>query len=166
LFNIWQGTLQDCRWLDLCAGTGVMGAEALCRGASRVVGIEQNGRACTVISENWRQVATPEQHISLLRGDVRSKLQNLTGQQFDRIYFDPPYASDLYQPVIEAIARYQLLAPQGEMAIEHSANYLGIDDIEAIAQATGQLTVYRHKHYGNTDLTFLGSAEPWMLPDA
>ncbi|NES84802.1 MAG: hypothetical protein F6K10_27200, partial [Moorea sp. SIO2B7] len=42
LFNIWQGTILDCRWLDLCAGNGSMGAEALCRGAKMVVGIEQS----------------------------------------------------------------------------------------------------------------------------
>ena len=49
LFNIWQPAIAQCRWLDLCAGTGAMGAEALCRGASTVVGIEQSSRAWAVI---------------------------------------------------------------------------------------------------------------------
>ncbi|HEY9736425.1 MAG TPA: RsmD family RNA methyltransferase, partial [Trichocoleus sp.] len=38
LFNIWQGRVDGCRWLDVCAGSGAMGAEALCRGAAEVVG--------------------------------------------------------------------------------------------------------------------------------
>jgi 16S rRNA G966 N2-methylase RsmD len=38
------------------------------------------------------------------------------------MYFDPPYASDLYQPVLEAIAHYQLLHPDGEIAVEHNPN--------------------------------------------
>ena len=45
LFNSWQGRVNGSRWLDLCAGSGAMGAEALCRGASLVVGIEQAGAA-------------------------------------------------------------------------------------------------------------------------
>src|SRR5579883_2860681 len=113
LFNIWQGTIADGRWLDLCAGSGAMGAEALCRGAVTVVGIEQSARACTVIRQNWQQVATDGQTFQVLRGDVRQRIKTLTGQQFDRIYFDPPYASDLYDPVLAAIAALNLLAPAG-----------------------------------------------------
>ncbi len=48
VFNIWQGAIADCRWLDLCAGNGSMGAEALCRGASYVVGIELASQACAI----------------------------------------------------------------------------------------------------------------------
>ncbi|MFM6278371.1 MAG: RsmD family RNA methyltransferase, partial [Dolichospermum sp.] len=49
LFNIWQGRITGCRWLDLCAGSGAMGAEALCREASVVIGIEQPSLACGII---------------------------------------------------------------------------------------------------------------------
>ena len=52
LFNIWQGSISGCHWLDICAGNGVMGAEALCRGAAAVVGIEQAGLACRTIQQN------------------------------------------------------------------------------------------------------------------
>ena len=120
VFNIWQGTIAGCRWLDLCAGSGSMGAEALCRGASLVVGIEQSSRACAIIQQNWQQVAHAEQEWLVLRGDVIQQLKSLSGKQFDRIYFDPPYASGLYQPVLEAIAHYQLLDANGEIAAEHS----------------------------------------------
>lgn len=147
LFNIWQGTIADCRWLDLCAGSGSMGAEALCRGASAVVGIEQSGRACAIVQENWKKVSQPEQTFQVLRGDVVQRLKTLEGQQFDRIYFDPPYASDLYQPVIEAIARYQLLAPMGELAVEHSPDLWTVETIPP-------LKICREKVYGNTALTF------------
>lgn len=146
LFNIWQGTIPECRWLDLCAGSGSMGAEALCRGAAVVVGIEQSPRACSVIEQNWRHLAKPDQRIQLLRGDVLKRLENLAGQQFDRIYFDPPYASDLYRFVLEAIAHLNLLAPDGELAAEHSPNL----DLPALPG----LQIVRQKRYGNTALTF------------
>ncbi|MBD2539950.1 16S rRNA (guanine(966)-N(2))-methyltransferase RsmD [Coleofasciculus sp. FACHB-SPT36] len=147
VFNIWQGSISGCRWLDLCAGSGSMGAEALCRGASYVVGIEQWSRACVIIQENWQQVAQEDQKFQVLRGDVVQRLKTLGGQQFDRIYFDPPYASELYQPVLEAIAQHQLLAEGGEFAVEHSPNNWTVEPVPA-------LEICRQKVYGNTALTF------------
>lgn len=147
VFNIWQGTITDCRWLDLCAGTGSMGAEALCRGASVVVGIEKWAKACAIIQQNWEQVAQPEQAFQVIQGDVVGRLKTLAGQQFDHIYFDPPYASKLYQPVIDAIAQYQLLDKAGELAVEHSPNNLTLSSIST-------LEICRQKVYGNTALTF------------
>ena len=146
VFNIWQGAIADCRWLDLCAGSGSMGAEALCRGASYVVAIEQSSRACAIIQQNWQQVQKPEQTIQVLRGDALGRLKTFE-QKFDRIYFDPPYASNLYQPVLEAIAHYQLLQPTGELAVEHSS-------VTWQPQPISTLEVCREKVYGNTSITF------------
>jgi 16S rRNA (guanine966-N2)-methyltransferase len=147
LFNSWQGQIEGCRWLDLCAGSGAIGAEALCRGASRVVGIEQSPPACAVIQHNWQAIAADTQTIEILRGDVLKKLPTLIGQQFDRIYFDPPYASNLYTPVLVAIAHYHLLNGDGEIAVEHDP-HLSLVIPELLEQC-------RHKVYGNTALTFL-----------
>ncbi|AKG20966.1 16S rRNA (guanine(966)-N(2))-methyltransferase RsmD [Calothrix sp. 336/3] len=147
VFNIWQGDIDGCRWLDICTGSGSMGAEALCRGASLVVGIEQSSRACGVIQENWQKVANSGQKYQVLRGDVLQRLPKLTGQQFDRIYFDPPYSSGLYQPVLEAIAQYQLLDTTGEIAVEHSPE-------DWITPVIPHWEVCREKFYGNTALTF------------
>ena len=146
LFNIWQGSIADCRWLDICTGSGSMGAEALCRQAASVTGIEQSAKACAIIRENWEQVADESQVFQILRGNAIAKLAALAGQQFDRIYFDPPYASDLYEPVLNAIASQEMLAPDGEIAIEHSP--------ERSTQPIPGLEICRQKVYGNTALTF------------
>ncbi|MBD1866157.1 16S rRNA (guanine(966)-N(2))-methyltransferase RsmD [Cyanobacteria bacterium FACHB-471] len=151
LFNIWQGKIEGCRWLDLCAGSGAMGAEALSRGASAIVGIEQSGAACTVIQQNWQRVAHGNQTFQVIRADVVKRLPALAGQQFDRIYFDPPYAGQLYQPVLEAIAHHHLLATNGELAAEHSPDY-------ALPEAIASLQICRQKTYGNTALTFYRNA--------
>jgi len=148
VFNIWQGRIEGCRWLDLCAGSGSMGAEALCRGAASAIAIEQSSRACSIIQQNWRQVAQADQVIQIIRGDVVKKLPTLAGQIFDFIYFDPPYASDVYQPVVEAIAEFQVLAPDGEFAVEHSREGLPLT-------LPPTLEICRQKIYGNTALTFL-----------
>jgi 16S rRNA (guanine966-N2)-methyltransferase len=147
LFNIWQFEIAGCRWLDLCTGTGAMGAEALCRSASAVVGIEQASKACHVIEQNWRKVAQPNQHIQVLRMDVLRGVEILSGQQFDRIYFDPPYASQLYEPVIEAIAAHQLLKTNGALAIEHRKN-------KKLSPTVGDLKLSQVRDYGNTSLSF------------
>jgi 16S rRNA (guanine(966)-N(2))-methyltransferase RsmD len=123
-----------------------MGAEALCRGAKQVVGIESSAVACRIIQANWQKVAQPQQNWQLLRGDVRKRLPTLVGQQFDHIYFDPPYASDLYEPVLGAIAQSQLLDPTGELAVEH-------DPKAAVIKVPG-LRIDRQKVYGNTAMTF------------
>ena len=147
LFNIWHGQIAGCRWLDLCAGNGSMGAEALCRGAAEVVGIEQYGKACNIIQQNWQQVATPEQSFKILKGDVLLKIKTLAGQQFDWIYFDPPYDSYLYLPVLKAIASLELLDPDGAIAVEHNPQLWQAKEVLG-------LEIYRQKSYGNTTLTF------------
>lgn len=150
VFNIWQGTIAGSRWLDLCTGTGAMGAEALCRGAKTVVGIEQSGKACAVIQQNWQQVTSAEQTFQVIRGDILQRLPSLAGQQFDHIYFDPPYASELYQPVLEIIAQHWLLAADGELASEHSPD-------REMPKSVASLVLQRSKIYGNTALSFYRS---------
>jgi 16S rRNA (guanine966-N2)-methyltransferase len=150
LFNVWQGTISGCRWLDLCSGSGAMGAEALCRGAKSVAGIDRSSAACEIIEQNWKKVASEHQKFQLLRGDIITRLGDLVGQQFDRIYFDPPYAGGLYQPVLTAIDRYQLLAPLGEIAVEHSPD----PTISILPTDLVTLERCRYKNYGNTSISF------------
>ncbi len=158
LFNMWQGEIEGCRWLDLCAGSGAMGAEALCRGASLVVGIEQAPAALRVIEENWQKVVKPEQTVRLMRGNIVKRLPQLAGEQFDRIYFDPPYQGNLYEPVLAAIAQHRLLAPEGCLAVEHHPGY-------ALVLPKG-LVSDRSKTYGSSQLTLCHWAEGhWAEPD-
>ncbi|BAZ06020.1 16S rRNA (guanine(966)-N(2))-methyltransferase RsmD [Calothrix sp. NIES-3974] len=147
VFNIWQGYIEGASWLDICAGAGAMGAEALCRDAKQVIGIEQSSRACAIIQENWQKVARPHQEFQIIRGDVVQILPQLGGQQFERIYFDPPYKSNLYPIVLNAIATYKLLAPDGEIAVEHPGK--GWE-----APAIAGWEICRQKTYGSTGLTF------------
>ncbi|WP_448573146.1 16S rRNA (guanine(966)-N(2))-methyltransferase RsmD [Trichothermofontia sp.] len=152
LFNIWQGCLTDRDCLDICAGSGAIGAEVLSRGARRVVGIEQSARACRVIQANWQAIATPPQQFRVLKGHALYILPKLQGDGFDYIYFDPPYASGLYDAVLSAIVTHQLLSPQGELAVESSPQ-----SWHPPAQISGErtsLTQCRQKQYGNTMLTF------------
>lgn len=118
VFGRWL-EVEGCRWLDLCAGAGTMGAEALARGARSALGIEQSRATAQIAAANWQKVAPGRGDIWTV--DVRTGLARLANTgQFDFIYFDPPYQSGLYLPVLEAIDRHGLLAPTGEMAAEHA----------------------------------------------
>lgn len=152
VFNRWQHHLKDCHWLDLCAGSGSMGAEALCREAAIVYGIEQSGEACRIIRQNWQSLAAPTQQFQILRGEIIKKLVKLQGQAFDLIYFDPPYDSGLYEPVLDAIATHQLLQPTGELAVEHRP--------QKKLPSPSALTICHTRTYGNTALTFLQPVIP------
>jgi 16S rRNA (guanine966-N2)-methyltransferase len=147
VFNIWQFEIAHCRWLDICAGTGAMGAEALCRGADVVIGIEHDRCACGIIQQNWRKLAQDSQQFRVLQMDALKGLASLQGQQFDRIYVDPPYASDLYIPILEAITTHDLLAPQGELAVESGKR-------NPLPTQIGHLMVGNVRHYGKTKVTF------------
>ena len=156
LFNIWQSRILGCQWLDLCAGSGAMGAEALCRGAAGVVGIEQSAAACKLVTENWQKVATPDQTFEVIRANVVQQVKRLsqqvrsgTRQPFDCIYFDPPYAEGLYSPVLAQIS--DSLSNQAEIAVEYS-------DKLWQPQLPTSLRVVKEKRYGSTQLLFVSRA--------
>lgn len=149
IFNIWRDKIDGCRWLDLCAGNGTMGAEALCRGAVKAVAIEKSPRACEIIRENWQKIARDEQEIKILKGDLLKRLKNLEGLQFDLIYLDPPYDLNLYNPTLKAIFEYNLLYPQGEIAIE-------FDPKKSPVIIAEEWHLLQEKSYGKTNVNFYG----------
>ncbi|MGB3296932.1 MAG: 16S rRNA (guanine(966)-N(2))-methyltransferase RsmD [Phormidesmis sp.] len=152
LFNVWQGQVLGCRWLDLCAGSGAMGAEALCRGAAEVVGVEKSGAACEMIRQNWQKVAKPKQRFEVIKGDVVQMLERrlINAPLFDLVYFDPPYASELYDSVFMMLSA--CLSPQGEAAVEYSEAHW------QPAHLPASLEVVKEKRYGSTRLAFLRRA--------
>ncbi|MBE9221102.1 16S rRNA (guanine(966)-N(2))-methyltransferase RsmD [Cyanobacterium stanieri LEGE 03274] len=149
IFNIWQHKINGSRWLDLCAGNGTMGAEALCRGAIKAVAIEKSPRACQIIRENWQKIAHNNQEAIVLKGDILKRLKGLQGQQFDLIYLDPPYHLNLYNPTLQAIFDYDLLSSHGEIATEFAPK-------KSPVIITDKWQLLQEKFYGNTNINFYG----------
>jgi 16S rRNA (guanine966-N2)-methyltransferase len=150
LFNIWQKKLRGCHWLDLCAGSGAMTAEALCRGAARAVAIEESRAVSLFIQQNCQKLPGTE-NLRVITSTVQRSLPTLAGQQFQLIYCDPPYQSDLYAQVLAVIEQQELLAPGGEIALEHGADRDLAAELEPL-----NLAVCRQKVYGSVALTFYG----------
>jgi 16S rRNA (guanine966-N2)-methyltransferase len=151
LFNIWQSRLTDARWLDLCSGSGAIGVEALERGANRVVGVELANSACKIIESNWHKVDPKSERSVLYRGDVVKMLPKIkkAESEFDLIYFDPPYASDLYEPVLNLLG--ELVSEDGAIAVEHHKKS---PMPEVISGFGSKLVRDDYRIYGQTALSF------------
>lgn len=145
VFNILQNRINGANWLDICAGSGAMGAEALVRGANQVVGIELSTIACRIVNENWQKVAKSHQTFQVIKGDAVKVLPKLQPKCFDLVYFDPPYQSDLYQPVLQTLS--QLLAEDAIVIVE-------CDRLRPISDVIGDLVCSDRRQYGQTSLVF------------
>lgn len=116
VFNICQHQIQGARFLDLYAGSGAMGLEALSRGASHATFVEKAGSSLSAIKQNIA-LLKEEAHATLIAGDVLKAIPTLI-RPFDLIYVDPPYGKGLGALTLDAIDRFPLLAEEGTLFIE------------------------------------------------
>jgi 16S rRNA (guanine966-N2)-methyltransferase len=121
LFNICQLTIEGASFLDLFAGSGAMGLEALSRGAKQVTFVENNRDALAAIKKNIASLQVEEQ-CTVFSLDIFKALQRLDAQKqrFDLIYADPPYGEGLGTSILEFLDRHPLLATNGSLFIEES----------------------------------------------
>jgi 16S rRNA (guanine966-N2)-methyltransferase len=150
LFNILAPRIEEARFADVCAGSGAIGVEALSRGARHVTFIEKSLKAARVISENLRNCGIRRGYRVINRDAVRA-LKNLASEQaqFDIIYFDPPYDSEIYTPVMWLIATHDLLAEDGVVIVEHRRQRPLLPNYD-------RLRPYRQVAQGDSLLTFFG----------
>jgi 16S rRNA (guanine966-N2)-methyltransferase len=118
LFNWLQFDLQGKRCLDLFAGSGVLGIEALSRGASRCVFLEKNSTAANSIAKNLEHLGLESGQVVCSDGLQWVKSPNNRGQKFDLIFADPPFASNYIDTLFESLGSTQLLAPGCKLYIE------------------------------------------------
>lgn len=120
LFNWLQPRIDGARVLDLFAGSGALGLEALSRGAAQVTFVEQDRRAAAAIealASEWREAAA-----SVVCADALAWLAHAAhGTRFDIVLLDPPYDAGLLAAAARALADGGLLAPDGRIYIEHRA---------------------------------------------
>ncbi|MBM7867030.1 16S rRNA (guanine(966)-N(2))-methyltransferase RsmD [Heliobacterium gestii] len=142
LFNVLAGRCLEAQCLDLFAGTGALGLEALSRGAAFVYWVEKNPAACATIVKNIQ--STRLDRGKVLKQDVRQACQRLLaeGKRFDLIFADPPYKRELWLPVLE-MAAAGLLAPEGVLIMESSRD-------EGLPEQFGSLSRRKQDRYGDT----------------
>jgi len=155
LFNI-LGPPSEAAWvLDLYAGSGALGIEALSRGAQHAVFIDADARACRQISDNLRSLGLAARG-TVLCGRVLSLLPQLASKPwgpFAWLFADPPYASDESAQLLALLASCAPLADDAVLVLERAAR-----DADALAQTApavqSLLTLTDRRRYGDTGLLF------------
>ena len=149
VFSSIDGLLYGCRFLDVFSGTGSISLEAVSRGAEEAVLLEKVADALKVIQENITACGQ-QQRCKLLRGDSLASLDALGRQnkQFDLIYVDPPYQSELYEMVLQKIAAKELLASHGMILLECAKN-------ASLSVENSIFFIYKEKVYGDTRIVYL-----------
>lgn len=155
LFSILTGHIDvtASRVLDICAGTGSLGIEALSRGAVSCCFIESNLSVKTILLKNL-QVMGLQDRSEVITMDAVRALHSIAGrgQRFDIAFFDPPYDSGLYERVPEALDVCGLLGPHSVLVAECSAR-------KPLPESYRRLKRFDRRIYGETALEFFAVEE-------
>lgn len=143
IFNIISDRVINAVVLDIFAGSGALGIEAISRGAEHCTFVEKNPAA---LRTNITALSLHKQ-VTILAHDFRRALRLVKKGEFDLIFADPPYNKKLTQNTIDLVKRHALLASNGILIIEHSPREkISIPDTFAM---------FKHKKYGDTAVTFI-----------
>ena len=151
LFNVIAPRIGGARFLDLCAGSGAVGIEALSRGAGHVTFVDKSRKMCGLVEANLDLCGVPEELTEVVLGDAADFLRRASARAsegWDVVFYDPPYATD-YLPVLEALGAppATLLKDGGLLVAEHHHKSQPVD-------ATGQLRRWRVLRQGDSALSF------------
>ena len=151
LFNVLAPRIRDARFLDLCAGTGAVGIEALSRGASEVTFVDQSRKMCALIEANNSLLGIDDGDAEIVTSEAAEFLRRRAKKvptPFDIIYFDPPYTGDHYG-VVNLISDMggQLLTDDGILIVEHHKK-------KELPDESGSLKRYRVLKQGDSVLSF------------
>jgi 16S rRNA (guanine(966)-N(2))-methyltransferase RsmD len=151
LFNILAPRIKGARFLDLCAGSGAVGIEALSRGAAYVTFVDQSRRMCDLIETNLEALGVAEAESEVVSAEVSEFLRRRAKREsaaFDIVFFDPPYVAD-YAAVLAYAGAHaaQLFAKDGLMIVEHHKK-------KELKEEFGCLHRYRLLQQGDSCLSF------------
>lgn len=148
LFNILSFSWEGKDVLDLFAGTGGLGIEALSRGASSAVFVEHHPQARAVLEKNVDALALGSR-CHIIKLGVEEGIRHFTRkkQSFDVIFLDPPYGTGLADSTLHLCARSAILREDGVLVVEHHAR-------EAVASDYGVLCLSDRRQYGETVISF------------
>ena len=147
IFNILYSKgfpVMDCGVLDLFAGSGALGIEALSRGAGLAVFIDKNPASISLIKSNLNGIGESSE---VYTTDYAKALEKLKGRSFKMIFLDPPYGDGLMEKALEYIIKYDILALDG-IIIAETSSQKGL-----LVAPNGYIIDGRR--FGNTSVSFL-----------
>jgi 16S rRNA (guanine(966)-N(2))-methyltransferase RsmD len=146
LFNILGQRVHGAHFLDLFAGSGLIGLEALSRGAESLIAVDENRKMTRMIESNVKHLGYQAEVIT---ADVRKAIPVLEERHFSIVFADPPYKNQLASTVVQLAGKHQLLSDHGLMLVEHARNLPMPDETE-------ELTLVDRRIYGQTAISFYG----------
>jgi 16S rRNA (guanine966-N2)-methyltransferase len=149
IFNILGESVRNALVLDLFAGTGAMGIEALSRGAESVLFADNDKRALTALEKNVK-LCSFESRAKIIKWNILKNL-NITSsfqQAYNLVFIDPPYNKNLIQPTLSNLDKSQCIENGARVAIEHSPH-------EPIAEQDQRFKISDQRRYGKTLVSFL-----------
>jgi len=148
VFNILAGSVQAKRVLDLFAGTGALGIEALSRGAAHAVFVDQAKAALSAIRRNIRDLGL-EDHTRVIHWNILNNLNclKLERDTFDLVFLDPPYETNAVTPALTGLLSCGALTAGARVIIEHSSR-------EPIVQPMDKLILMDQRRFGKTLVSF------------
>ena len=154
LFNILQSGVEGRRFLDLFAGSGQIGLEALSRGAKEAVFVDASRDSIRVVEKNL-EAAGFRDRARVVSGDFRGALRGLPGP-FDLAYLDPPYEAGLLEEALRLTA--EKMAPGGVIVCEHGSR-------EQPPKGAGGFALTKVRRYGRTALSIYQAREEEPPPE-
>jgi 16S rRNA (guanine966-N2)-methyltransferase len=150
LFDVLGPAVAGARVLDLFAGTGAVGIEALSRGAARAVLVERDQSALRALRANLAALDASRAGARVLAGDVLRLLPEIGAQEgaFDLVFLDPPYATSLAARTLEALPGAGVCREGTEVVVQHSTRIV-------LPSVPGLVEHRRPRRFGDTALTFL-----------
>lgn len=142
LFNVIAPRIEGARFLDLCAGSGAVGIEALSRGARHVTFVDRSRKMCSLIKSNLDLCRIEEDESEVVQAEAHDYLRRAIPQRrgtfapWDIVFFDPPYATD-YLPILETFGTHAsgLFTENGLLIIEHHHKNTLKDEVRSIIRS-------------------------------
>ena len=153
VFGILGAQISDAAVLDLFAGTGALGLEALSRGAYFATLVDKSAESIKNIKENAELTKLTSGTV-ICREDVFPAVKRLknTGAAFDLIFCDPPYGRGLAPKILQALDSGDLLTAKGILVLEYSRH-------EKLPEELKRIAAYRSEFYGETVVSFFRKQE-------
>jgi len=148
IFNIIKELVPGSKALDLYAGSGAFGMEALSRGAHSVIFVDNNIYCIRVVKSNLSLLGERGKFSQVIKRDALRAISGFEkGKKFDIIFLDPPYYKDMAKNCLLKIDACDILSHHGLIIAEHFAK-------DRMPEATVNLKLFREKKYGDTVLSF------------
>lgn len=145
VFNL-TGSVPGKVFLDLYAGSGAVGIEALARGANHVTFIESDINALRILKENTNSMHFTDK-VKIVKGVLPKVLEHLNIDSCQIIFADPPYHKDICSALLKSLAN-KALHPEVIIVLQHDKNDL-------LSSIPSQFSILKTRNYGNTTLSIL-----------